>query len=116
LRALIYFKESEFNCQETGENEMEPLFLEMLDELRHRCQFPFTITSGYRSPRHSVEVVKDRPGQHAQGLAADIHVSGGNQRFILVREALKMGFTGIGVAKGFIHVDIRTDTEMLWSY
>lgn len=113
---MIYFTLDEFDCQETGENEMNHEFLSKLDKLRYRCGFPFVITSGYRSPRHSVEVVKDRPGQHAQGRAVDIRVSGGNQRFIIIREALRIGFTGIGVAKGFVHVDTRTTTEVLWSY
>ena len=30
-----YFKLEEFDCQETGENKMDPDFLEKLDELRH---------------------------------------------------------------------------------
>jgi hypothetical protein len=27
-----------------------------------------------------------------------------------------MGFTGVGVDKNFIHVDIRTTTPVLWVY
>ena len=42
---LQYFNIEEFDCQETGNNEMCPFFLEKLDELRHRCGFPFTITA-----------------------------------------------------------------------
>ena len=113
---MRYFKLEDFNCKETGENQMDPHFLEMLDELRHRCGFPFIVSSGFRSHLHSVEVGKDRPGQHAQGRAADILVSGGAQRYTLALEAYKMGFTGIGVAKGFIHVDTRTTTPVMWSY
>ena len=55
-----YFKIEEFDCQETGENKMNPEFLEKLDELRHECKFPFTITSGYRDPSHSIEAKKER--------------------------------------------------------
>ena len=113
---LQYFDISEFDCQETGENKMDKEFLKLLDALRFVCGFPFKITSGYRSPRHSIEAAKTTPGQHAKGIAADIAVSGGHQRHILVREALKMGFTGIGVAKGFIHVDTRETTPVLWVY
>jgi uncharacterized protein YcbK (DUF882 family) len=111
-----YFKLEDFNCQETGENEMCPDFLERLDELRHRCGFPFIITSGYRSSRHSIEKRKPKPGTHAQGIAADIKVSGGNQRYIIQKHAYEMGFKGIGVHKSFIHVDDRETTPVSWPY
>jgi uncharacterized protein YcbK (DUF882 family) len=113
---LVYFSIEEFNCQETGENEMEPRFLEMIDTLRQKCNFPFNITSGYRSPRHSIEAKKARPGQHAQGLAADIRVKDAMQRHKLVKTAMELGFTGIGVSKRFIHVDIRNSPSVLWLY
>ena len=113
---MRYFKIEDFACKETGENQMDEHFLLWLDELRHRCGFAFNLTSAYRSPRHSVEVVKDRPGQHAQGRAVDIRVSGGAQRYILMREAFKMGFTGIGEHKNFIHVDMRITEPKAWPY
>ena len=80
-----YFKIEEFDCQETGENKMSPNFIKKLDLLRGACGFSFQITSGYRSPNHSIEKRKDQPGTHAQGLAADIYVNGGRQRMQLVR-------------------------------
>jgi hypothetical protein len=55
-----YFAREEFDCQETGENEMEDEFIHALDALRHQCGIPFRITSGYRSPRHSIEAKKPR--------------------------------------------------------
>ena len=47
---------------------MKPLFLEMLDELRAKCGFPFTITSGYRDPKHSIEAKKERLALTLKGL------------------------------------------------
>ena len=41
-----YFSIEEFNCQETGENEMSEEFIHKLDELREKCGFAFTVTSG----------------------------------------------------------------------
>ena len=65
---LKYFKVEDFNCQETGENEMCPDFLQKLDALREVCGFPFIITSGYRSPNHSIEkLLKQKPGTHSTG-------------------------------------------------
>jgi len=111
-----YFKLDEFDCQETGDNEILEDFVHELDKLREACGFSFRITSGYRSKEHSIEKRKTSPGTHAQGIAADIAVSGGAQRMLLVQKALELGFTGVGVAKTFIHVDIRETTPVLWCY
>lgn len=112
-----YFTLDEFKCSETGENGIKEEFVTALDALRFECGFPFKITSGYRSPRHSIEAAKPNGGgQHTTGFAADIAVDGGHQRFIIVSNALKLGFSGIGVAKGFIHVDMRQTTPVIWTY
>lgn len=113
---LQYFNVSDFDCRETGENKMDSKFLKKLDMLRQVCGFPFYITSGYRSPSHSAEKLKSKPGTHTQGIAADIAVQGGSQRMQIVRHATALGFTGIGVAKGFVHVDIRETTPVCWCY
>lgn len=113
---MKYFELSEFNCQHTGNNEMKPEFLEKLDALRHVCAFPFVITSGYRDPSHPIEAAKEIPGTHAQGIAADIRVVSSNKRFRLVKEALALGFTGIGVDPSFIHLDIRASSPVIWTY
>lgn len=114
---MRYFDISEFDCKETGENEMDEKFLNMIDWLRHVCGFPFVITSGYRSVKHSAEVNKPNGGgTHTKGIAADIAVSNGAQRMKLVQTAIDMGFNGIGVANGFVHVDIRLSTPVMWTY
>lgn len=95
---------------------MEPAFLERLDHLRALCGFPFKINSGYRHPTHPNEVFKDEPGTHSEGLAADIAVANGYQRGLIVKNAIAMGFSGIGVAKTFIHVDDRGGPLVMWSY
>jgi zinc D-Ala-D-Ala carboxypeptidase len=112
-----YFKLEEFDCQATGNNEMKEEFIHKLDELREACGFSFHITSGFRDGKgHPIERRKSKPGTHAQGIAADISVSGGAERYIIVREAMRLGFTGIGVAKTFVHVDIRETTPVVWEY
>lgn len=113
---LKYFKVSEFDCKETGENKMSEEFLLKLDALRHICGFPFTITSGYRSEQHSVEASKTKPGMHTYGCAADIKATNGYHKYLIIKHAMEMGFTGIGVAKTFIHVDTRTTTPVVWNY
>ncbi len=110
-----YFNISEFDCKETGDNEMQSRFIHLLDTLRGVCGFPFIVNSGYRSPQHSKEIIKDKPGIHTKGLAADIQIHGGVQRYQLVENAIQHGFSGIGVAKTYIHVDLR-DNIMMWVY
>ena len=112
-----YFKKSDFDCQETGENCMEDEFIHALDDLREVCGWPFIVTSGYRDPSHSVERNKaNGGGTHTMGIAADIKVTNGKQRHEIVKNAMAMGFTGIGIAKTFVHVDQREDTPVLWTY
>ena len=115
-----YFNRDEFACQYTGNNEIQDEFIERLDELREACGFPFIITSGYRDPSHPIEAKKTKAGTHAQGIAADIKVTNGYQRFRIVEKAIALGFTGIGVARGFVHVDIRSPDDttpyVMWTY
>ena len=113
---MKYFKISEFDCQETGHNKMSPEFLNRIDELRAACGFPFVITSGYRAVTHSAEAAKEKPGMHTEGIAADVSVTNGVQRRKIVAEAIKLGFKGIGVAKDFVHVDIREGQGIMWTY
>jgi uncharacterized protein YcbK (DUF882 family) len=104
-----------FVDSETGDTGISEAFVHHLDELREACGFPFTINSGYRSPQHSKERVKDKPGEHTRG-AADIKCLDGVSRRSIVRNALELGFTGVGVAKTFVHVDDRTTTPVMWAY
>lgn len=113
---MKYFKLSEFNCKHTGKNEMQPEFLELIDKLRDVCGFPFVITSGYRDATHPIEAKKSKPGTHAQGIAADIRVNNGAAAYILQKNAYALGFTGIALGNGFVHVDIRKTTPVSWRY
>jgi zinc D-Ala-D-Ala carboxypeptidase len=113
---MRYFKLKDFNCQETGNNEMCSDFLDKLDELRHVCGFPFIITSGYRDKTHSIEARKAKVGTHVQGIAADIKINNGNEAYQIIKNAQSMGFNGIGVAKAFIHVDTRKTMPVIWTY
>lgn len=112
-----YFTRDEFKCQETGENRIEDELIYKLDHLRGVLGWACTITSGYRDPSHSVEINKPNGGgSHTKGIAADIAVSNGKQRHEIVRHAMALGFTGVGIAKTFVHLDIREDTPVVWTY
>jgi len=95
---------------------MEQAFLDKLDALREHCGFPFVITSGYRSPDHPLEAVKEIPGTHAQGIAADIKITNSAHRYSIIKGALEHGFTGLGVAGDFVHLDTRGSAPVIWTY
>lgn len=111
-----YFKLEDFACKETGENKIKIEFVLKLDELRGRCGFPFIVTSGYRSPLHRVEVKKSKPGKHTEGIAADIRAVDGRHAYVIMKEAFAMGFKGIALGNGFVHIDDRHDDGKSWTY
>mgnify|MGYP001006246231 CR=1 FL=1 len=104
-------------------------FLDLLTKIRLECDFPFTITSAYRSPKHPLEMRKSRVGAHTTGKAIDIACRG-EQAVKLVSVAIAFGITRIGVQqKGsgrFVHIDACTQDdfpdyenypeETIWSY
>ena len=115
-KTLKYFDKSEFDCKHTGNNQMKLEFMHKMEQLREAVDRPLIITSGYRDRTHPVEAKKVLIGKHNQGIAADIKAVGGVERYELVSMAIALGFTGIGIAKNFIHLDIRDDVPVIWSY
>lgn len=111
-----HFNLSEFRCSHCGQNRIKHDFVTRLDELRELAGFPFVVTSGWRCKEHPSEATKEFPGQHFFGVAADIKVSNGSERRRIVDCALEMGFRGIGVANGFVHVDDREGLPVMWTY
>lgn len=120
-----YFKKEEFACKHCGENLMQDEMIDKCDALREACNFPLRVTSGYRCPTHNQAVSTTGPnGPHTTGKSVDIGVSR-HLAYIVLREAMKLGFTGIGVqqkgAVRFIHLDILEEPEhaprpSVWSY
>ena len=114
------FSKWEFDCKETGENAMQPHFLERLQALRTEYGKPMLIKSGFRSTRHSIEARKPSPGRHSEGIACDI---GCNPvaAYEIVALAIKHGFTGIGISQRngiarFVHLDLRDAPPLIWGY
>ena len=114
---MKYFTESEFNEFE----KMDSKLLEKLDQLREAYGYPIKLTSTYRSPDHPIEAKKAKPGEHAYGAAVDIACVGGEATFKLVKAAIEVGFTRIGISRknNFVHVGIGYDDAppiTIWTY
>ena len=70
------FSQDEFKCSSSGNCIMRPIFVDALQELRHKYGKSMVISSGYRDPdKHPIELKKTRPGTHSYGVAADIAVA-----------------------------------------
>jgi uncharacterized protein YcbK (DUF882 family) len=122
-----YFSEDELRCQGTGEIKMDESFMEKLVALREKLNQPMTISSGYRSQAHNITINGSKNSAHLYGKAVDV-VCNGKKAYNIVRLALEMGFTGIGVKqhgiheKRFIHIDtmslqgVTSPRPWIWSY
>lgn len=88
-------------------------FMMMLDRCRRVAGIPFSISSGFREDDNGV-----LDSAHEVGKAADIRVSHGHHRFIIVRAALFVGINRIGVYDKHVHLDTWDDapaTHVIWS-
>ena len=116
---LNYFSLSEFDSRDffiLGKN-MDSNFLYKLDHARDIAGISFKITSGYRTKERNAQVGGVPNSSHLIGVAADIAVSSGSERYIILNALIRAGFKRIGVAKGFIHCDTDdSKSESLWTY
>lgn len=102
---MKHFKISEFACKCCGKTEMQASTLEMIDLARDEANIPFYINSGYRCEAHNRAVGGVQDSAHTKGYAVDIKCSGDASRKLIIAAVKKAGFTRIGIANSFIHVD-----------
>lgn len=120
----------------TGEMNMKERFMLKADRLRFIFGKPLNPNSGYRSPEHNMDVSSTGAhGPHTTGHATDFGCTGHNTHALLHAAVLvavveagylneqeaqsclkeieekKLGFTGIGVAKTFLHLDDLTEKD-----
>ena len=127
---LNYFNFEEFDSpDEIGSGlpksqggQMDLEFLHKLDEARMLAGTPFKITSGYRSEAYNEDLRKrgykaSKQSSHCKGCAVDIAVNSGLQRSAIVCALIKAGFTRLGIAKTFVHVDLdKSKQNSIWLY
>ena len=97
---------------------MDKDFLSILDNARDIAKTPFKITSGYRTKEHNVNVGGVEGSSHTKGVACDIACSDSRARYIIIQSLLEAGFTRIGIASNFIHVDsdCEKSQNVIWTY
>jgi uncharacterized protein YcbK (DUF882 family) len=118
-----YYESREFDCAcpTCTETLIDTLLVERLDALREHLGCPVRITSGYRCASHQKWLTKHgfetaKLSRHLMGEAADVW-TGKHPGKELERQARLAGFSAVGVAKVWIHVDLRDDKpNRRWEY
>ena len=125
-----HFSYDEMKCKHSGICDMDEAFMDKLEELRVASNYGLAVTSGYRDKTHPIEAKKIEGGgpggAHTTGKAVDLAVSH-KKAYIVLREAMRLGFTGIGVKQAgdarFLHLDTIAEEDnfhvprpTLWSY
>ena len=101
---------------------INPNLLKKLQQLQRKTGFPVFdwINSGARSPAHNRKVggVSNSAHLMPQCYAVDIHVPNHQVRQALVKAAKEVGFTRIGVANTFLHLDVDPTKKQFvaWGY
>ncbi len=117
---LKHFKIEEFDdptVPDTG-IEMDSDLVYKLDAIREECNFPFLVTSGFRTREHNEELKAKANSAHTTGNAVDIFCTSGARRMRMVQVALSYNIKRIGVKKDCVHLDNSPSlpSPSLWTY
>ena len=120
MRFDKYFNSLEFDSpDEPGSGEkMDLPFINRLVSARILYGQKMEINSGFRTEKHNKRVGGKDNSAHLRGFAADIRINNSTERLLLIKALLDVGFTRIGVANTFIHVDNDPflPQNALWKY
>lgn len=114
-----YFCDNEFmRCTPACRiDDMQESFMNRLETARSYSQFPFIITSAFRSVAYEKSKKRSGKSSHTKGIAVDINCRDSFRRLIIVSSLLRAGFRRIGIHRNFIHVDSDIDKpQCIWLY
>lgn len=117
-----HFSATEFGCFcgecGLGLDAMRPKLLRWLVDARTIAGVPFVLTSSIRCHLHNADVGGVDSSAHMDGYAVDVAATDGLQRYVIVRAGMAAGFTRIGVAGTFVHLDCDPSkpSQVIWTY
>lgn len=113
-----HFKNSEFSCNCCSKTVINQELFDKLNQAREIAGIPFVLNSAYRCEKHNKAVGGSSTSSHIKGLAVDIKADTGHKTFVILDALLKVGFTRIGIAETFIHVDVDKEKTQntIWTY
>jgi len=111
-----HFSRNEFLCNGNrkgicacGFDTVDAELIIVLDDLREHFGLPVHVFSGCRCPKYNKHVGGARRSQHKLGKASDVRIYGVSPR--RVYDYLDKKYNdryGLGLYKGFTHVDVRS--------
>lgn len=108
------FKVKEFACNDGSDEILIDGNLVRYLQRERDLYGSTTITSGYRTPSYNAKIGGVPNSQHVYGKASDtICKNGSPLEVAMTAEAMGMG--GIGLYKGFTHIDTRDDPKARWN-
>ena len=114
---MDYFPEKPWACKcGCGFDEIKQELEDKLNVARFLAGVPFNMTSVCRCVKHNHDEGGKSNSAHLTGEAGDIECLSGPQRLVIVSSLLSAGFVRIGVARTFIHGDIRLQPASIWVY
>ncbi len=121
-----YFKPAEFACPCCGLYLMDDRLLGAIDHLRAAYGKPLILESAYRCPKHNKEIPGSAPdSKHMSGEAVDLKISRLNSfelgflLQIIFSDYRSLGvskFSGFGMGKNRLHIDVRRGDPAAWGY
>jgi zinc D-Ala-D-Ala carboxypeptidase len=116
------FTTHEFDCHclhaECKEQVIHRDLITDLERVRGHLGQPIKVTSGFRCTRHQIDLkamgfeTAKGTSSHELGMAADITC----EDVPALVSACEKEFRAIGVARRFVHVDLRRDKPRRWGY
>lgn len=90
----------------------------MMDQCRAVADIPFIVTSWTRCAQRNADEKGKENSDHLTGEGTDIFCETSQARWKIIRSAIAIGFTRIGIGKNFIHLGSREDNpqKVLWLY
>ena len=117
-----YFTEDELGCKcGCGKADMDPTFMDDLENIREYIGEPFIVTSAYRCPEYNNEVsTTGLTGPHTTGKAIDIKANS-SLKYSIISAAGYVGMIRFGIGKSFIHIDSLRKEDgfseaVMWTY
>lgn len=113
------FQKHELECPCCHEIIVNQDFIEALQDLRDSVGRPFRITSGFRCEKHNKEVGGAENSRHLKGVAVDILIRDWSSEDIhkllcfATSVRPKLGESGVGIYRSWVHFDLR-DSNAAW--
>lgn len=115
-----FFRFEEFACPCCGKSWVKPEFISRLNEAREMAGVPFSISTGggCRCQAYNTKAGHSSTSSHLIGEAADIRARYSAHRYKIITALIAAGFSRIGIADMFIHVDgdHNKPQNVIWTY